>query len=165
MRTAIDFLGVNYYTHEYITPAGPDPLTGTGTLSTPHLPVSDFGWTIAPEGLFEILTAVQNRYQPIPIYITENGFANADQPDEKQFVRDDGRILYLREHLIRLNLAMSGNVDIRGYFQWTLYDNFEWAEGYGKKFGIVRTVPGTLDRVVKKSGLWYGAVMRDGGVA
>jgi beta-glucosidase len=71
--------------------------------------------------------------------------------------------MFLREHLIRLSLAINSNIDIRGYFQWTMYDNFEWAEGYGKTFGIVRTVPGSLDRVVKKSGLWYSATARDGG--
>ncbi len=165
IQNAIDFLGVNYYTHSYITPMGLDPITGTGVLATPHLPVSDFDWTIAPEGLLEILEAIYSRYKSIPLYITENGFANNDQADSKGFVRDEMRIMYLREHLIRLNLAMKSNIDIRGYFQWTLYDNFEWAEGYTKTFGIVRTSPGTLDRVVKKSGLWYSAVARDGGFA
>jgi len=164
IQNAIDFLGVNYYTHGYNLTGGDDPILGTKTLETPHLPVTDFGWTISPEGLLEILVDIYSRYKQIPIYITENGMANNDVPDEKQYVRDDFRIMYLREHLIRLNLAMNSNIDIRGYFQWTLYDNFEWAEGYGKTFGIVRTVPGTLDRVVKKSGLWYSAVARDGGI-
>ncbi len=165
IQRKIDFLGVNYYCHGYITPQGDDPLTGTGNLATPHLPVSDFNWTIAPEGLLEILEVVKNRYESIPIYITENGFAADDRPDEKGFVRDDLRIMYLREHLIRVNLAISSNIDVRGYFQWTLYDNFEWAEGYTKKFGIVRTAPGTLDRVVKKSGLWYSTAAREGGIS
>lgn len=164
MQAQMDFLGVNYYNHAYITPTGADPLTGTGVLTVPHLPMTDMDWIVVPEGLFEILETIRGRYRSIPIYITENGCADSAPPDDKQFVRDDFRTLYLREHLIRLNLAMKNNVDVRGYFQWTLYDNFEWSEGYTKRFGIVRTVPGTLDRVVKKSGLWYSTVMRDGGV-
>jgi beta-glucosidase len=176
-----DFLGLNYYIHRYITADGDDPITGTGLLNDPTLP-SHLDWVIAPEGLYETVESINCKYGPMPIYITENGLPGGgpanwspfpeDGPvpsyftpdgltvcdenvDERQFVRDDVRILCMREHLIQLHKAIEAGFDVRGYFHWSLMDNFEWAMGNSMRFGIVRTVPGTLDRVVKKSGLWY----------
>jgi len=159
----IDFLGLNYYWIDYITPRGNDPVIGTGKLDLHHLPKSEMGWPVVPEGLYETIEDINRYYGSIPIYITENGYAEADKPDDKQFVADDLRIGYLRDHLIQLNRAIASGFDVRGYFLWTLYDNFEWAEGYAKKLGIVRLVPQSLDRVAKKSALWYSAATRDGG--
>ena len=160
----IDFLGLNYYFVDYIVPEGGHPLLNSGLLALPQMARTNFNWKITPEGLFDTIEHINQYYKPIPIYITENGLATDDRPDDKNVVRDDMRILYTREHLVQLHRALQANCDVRGYFHWTLLDNFEWAEGYSKRFGLIRTVAGSLERVAKKSALWYAQVARDKGI-
>jgi beta-glucosidase len=144
----MDFLGVNYYTRA-VTSADaspPPPKGGRG--------FTDMGWEIYPEGLTELLLALDAEYDLPPVYITENGMANPDRLLAGA-VPDQARIAYVRDHLEALSAAMAGGVDVRGYFLWSLMDNFEWNSGYAKRFGIVHVDYATQQRTLKDSALWY----------
>jgi beta-glucosidase len=112
------------------------------------------GWEVYPDGLRELLTGLHAGYALPPIYITENGCACAD-PLEGGAVQDTARIDYLRGHLEALAQARAAGVDVRGYFAWSLMDNFEWDSGYAKRFGIVHVDYATQVRTPKASALWY----------
>ena len=161
-----DFLGVNYYFntrigHE-VSANHPnrvrvvDELTGLNMLSTSMGEVTDMGWSITPYGLEDLLVRWTKLYPDLPpIYITENGAAYDDdlQPDGK--VHDKRRIEYLNDHLLAVLSAIDRGADVRGYMQWSMMDNFEWAVGYAKRFGIVHVNYETQKRTIKDSGIWY----------
>jgi len=112
------------------------------------------GWEIYPQGLTELLLALKAEYTLPPIYITENGMASADQLEHGK-IADEQRIAYVRDHLSALAAAMEQGVEVRGYFLWSLLDNFEWNSGYSKRFGIVHVDYATQKRTLKDSALWY----------
>jgi beta-glucosidase len=145
----LDFLGVNYYTRIWASteqPPRPAPCV---------LGVTDMGWEIYPEGLTELLTGLARRYPGLPpIYLMENGMANADTLVDGR-VADGARIDYLRRHLEALARAREAGVDIRGFFYWSLLDNYEWDSGYDKRFGLVHVDYATQQRTLKDSALWY----------
>lgn len=144
----IDFLGVNYYFRAWCSAANPP-------LPAPALQgVTDMGWEIYPQGLTELLIALQAEYILPPIYITENGMASADQLVGGK-VPDTNRINYIYMHLDALSQAIDAGVDVRGYFLWSLLDNFEWNSGYAKRFGIVHVDYATQTRRLKDSAVWY----------
>ena len=123
-------------------------------------PTTDFGWPVVPSGLSETLATLAERYPDLPpVYITESGCAYHDE------VHDKRRIEYLDGHLRACLDAIANGVDLRGYFVWSLLDNFEWAEGYAKRFGIVHVDYATQARVLKDSALWYRDVIRRNGLA
>ena len=145
----LDFLGVNYYTRIWASTAQP-PLPAPCELG-----VTDMGWEIYPEGLTELLTGLNERYPGLPpIYLMENGMANADTLVDGR-VADDRRIDYVRRHLEALARAREAGVDIRGFFYWSLLDNYEWDSGYDKRFGLVHVDYATQQRTPKDSALWY----------
>ena len=96
------------------------------------------GWGVNPVGLYELLKDVQLNYGNPEVYITENGMAAKDIPDEHGFVKDRGRIMYLRDHLLAMHDAIETGANVKGYYAWSLLDNFEWAKGYTPRFGLVR---------------------------
>src|SRR5690606_38791843 len=104
------------------------------------------GWPIVPHGLRRLLGWLSQRYGRLPLYITENGAAFDDQRDASGFVDDQARIRYIADHLIAAAAAMDEGVDLRGYFAWSLLDNLEWAEGFSKRFGLIRCDFETLER-------------------
>jgi beta-glucosidase len=145
----IDFLGVNYYRREVLSAEIP-PKKPEGGLG-----FTDMGWEIYPQGLTELLVKLKDEYPNLPpVYITENGMAATDQPEGGQ-VHDVERIDYVRTHLEALKAAIDRGVDVRGYFLWSLLDNFEWNSGYAKRFGIVYVDYATQQRTPKASALWY----------
>jgi beta-glucosidase len=144
----LDFLGVNYYFRSYCSAEEP-PRKPEGKLG-----FTDMGWEIYPQGLTELLLKLKAEYPLPPIYITENGMANADTLVNGA-VPDAARIDYVRRHLDALKAAMDGGVDVQGYFLWSLLDNFEWNSGYAKRFGIVHVDYATQKRTPKDSALWY----------
>jgi len=169
----VDVLGVNYYHGDAFTtdpeplpgPAGgaPSPLVAAdGVRQVPRgLPVTGMGWEVQPEGLRRLLNRLQREYTGpagIPIYITENGAAFDDVPDAEGFVDDQARLAFFDEHLRALHASIADGVDVRGYFAWSLLDNFEWAFGYHQRFGLVRVDYETQRRTPKASGLWYSRV-------
>jgi len=154
IATPLDFLGVNYYSRAVYQA---DNEQGFIQMP-PQPPLTDIGWEIYPQGMVELLMDLNHRYRLPPVYITENGAAMADQLANDQ-VADWDRIEYLQDHLNAVDIALSQGVDIRGYFAWSLMDNFEWAEGYSKRFGIVYVDYASQQRVVKNSGLAYKALI------
>ncbi len=147
----IDYIGINYYTREIIRAS--DTARFEKSEAGP-LPRTDIGWEIYSDGLTEVLLDMHNRYKLPPIYITENGAAMKDviTPDG---VQDHDRLGYYQNHLMAVHNAIKAGVDIRGYFAWSLMDNFEWAEGYAKRFGIVYVDYETQERTIKASGYAY----------
>ncbi len=144
----IDFLGCNYYFRAWCSAATP-PLPAPAPDG-----ITDMGWEIYPQGLTELLLKLDAEYDLPPIYITENGMANPDQVQGER-VPDAGRIAVVQSHLAALREAMRQGVDVRGYFLWSLLDNFEWNSGYAKRFGIIHVDYATQQRTLKDSAIWY----------
>jgi len=147
----IDVLGVNFYFGQLFSGAGGE------VTPVPYgdRPKTAMGWEIVPECFTKLLLRLHRDYPGTPMVITENGAAFDDEPDAGGFVRDGDRTAYLAEHIRAVALARAEGADVRGYFAWSLLDNFEWAEGYDKRFGIVRVDYDTQVRVPKQSALWY----------
>ena len=144
----LDFLGVNYYTRNLSSS------NNQQDASTVDKKVTDMGWEIYPQGLTELLCRLHQDYQPKLLIITENGAAFKDQC--KDGVIDDRlRINYLRDHIAATSVALQQGVPVGGYFAWSLMDNFEWASGYAKRFGLVYVDFETQKRILKNSALWY----------
>lgn len=144
----LDFLGINYYTRNLASvDRSIDELLAGRELT-------DMGWEIYPAGLTELLLRLQHDYRLPPVYITENGAAFPDQLVNSQ-VSDPARIRYLHSHISAVADAIAAGVDVRGYFAWSLLDNFEWASGYAKRFGIVYVDYATQERIPKESAYWY----------
>ena len=156
----LDFLGLNYYFTSTIgySPNGGLLKNDQKMITLPSMGYTEVGWGIYPQGLGKVLQRVQQTVGNLPIYITENGCAVQDQPDPDGFVEDRERINYLRLHLIELHKAIQAGVNLRGYFTWSLMDNFEWTSGYRPRFGIVRVDYATLKRIPKLSAHWYSDV-------
>jgi len=160
----IDFLGINYYTRK-VERFHPDVLP----LKTKHVPqlnhiYTETHWEVFPEALTQLLVSVTERYGKLPIYITENGAAFYDPPSPINGRIDDPlRIEYYRQHLRAAHDAMKQGVDLRGYYAWSLLDNYEWSLGYSKRFGIVHVDYETQRRTIKASGRYYAEVIRSNG--
>jgi beta-glucosidase len=148
----LDFLGINYYTRSVVRA---DPENGSPvTLEARDVERTDMGWEVYPDGLFELLVRLRDDYELPPLYVTENGAAYADHRDNGT-VDDPRRISYVDRHLAAISRALDAGIPVRGYFLWSLLDNFEWAWGYSKRFGIVYVDFETLERVPKASFAWY----------
>jgi beta-glucosidase len=182
----IDVLGVNYYSPALVAAAtdelrsaqggrwsndpnrtpGPTAYPGTDRIfSLPQPgPYTDMGWPIEPASLRELLEYVHDLYPELPLVITENGSAWPDEVTADGEVHDQGRIDYLDGHLRAVHDAISHGVDVRGYYAWSLMDNFEWAFGYGKRFGLVHIDYETQVRTVKDSGRLFRQIITDNGL-
>ena len=122
-------------------------------------PYTEMGWRIEPQAFTDLLVRVGRDYPEIPILVTENGAAMADEVDESGQVIDEERIAYLRVHLAAVHAAIAAGADVRGYYLWSFLDNFEWSLGYVKRFGLVRVDYDSLARTPKASAAWYGDVI------
>ncbi|HEX6869993.1 MAG TPA: GH1 family beta-glucosidase [Micromonosporaceae bacterium] len=154
----LDALGVNYYQPSGVgAPSWPGPLPYDMRLLDGY-PTTYFGWPVVPEGLTELLTTLRDRYPgslPAAVYVTESGCAYDDQASADGTVADPDRIAYLDGHIGAVAAAIEQGVPVRGYFVWSLMDNFEWAEGYTKRFGLVHVDFATQRRTPKASYAWY----------
>ncbi len=159
--TPIDFLGVNYYNINRFSHVAGGPAPGEfpgadgAVLVRPPGELTEMGWGVEPEGLAWTLRRVASRAPDLPLYLTENGAAYDDRAGPDGEVEDPERIAYLRAHIERLAELIAEGIHVRGYFAWSILDNFEWAEGYSKRFGLVWVDYETLERTVKASGRWY----------
>ncbi len=169
----LDWIGINYYFDVFIrgTEPGerPDRIVVYPTVErvaepdTPEIH-TDMGWPITPEGFTELLVRLHTDYPDLPpVYITENGCAY-DDPVVDGRCHDTRRIDYLDAHLRAVEEAIDAGVDVRGYFQWSLLDNFEWAFGFDKRFGLVHVDFDTLERTPRDSADWYREVIRRNGL-
>ncbi|WP_341717804.1 GH1 family beta-glucosidase [Micromonospora sp. FIMYZ51] len=168
----IDLLGINYYAPTYVA-GRPDGAGGGAYPGTegaveflpPVGPLTDMGWMIEPAGLTRLLERIATDYPAVPLLITENGAAFPDKTaDPSSPLQDADRIAYLDGHLRAAHQAIARGVDLRGYLVWSLLDNFEWAEGYRKRFGIVHVDYLTQRRTPKSSARWYQEVISRNGL-
>ncbi|GAB3933722.1 GH1 family beta-glucosidase [Kribbella albertanoniae] len=174
ISTPLDMLGVNYYTRHVVTGvagSGDDGHGGSGGASPwpgsdqvgfakGDLPLTAMGWEIHAAGLTSVLVRLATQYPSVRLYVTENGAAFADVPDEDGSVRDTERVNYLDGHLRACQAAIDLGVPLHGYFCWSLFDNFEWSWGYSRRFGIVHVDYETQTRTPKSSAYWYGDLIR-----
>ncbi|HEY9025211.1 MAG TPA: family 1 glycosylhydrolase, partial [Burkholderiaceae bacterium] len=154
--TPLDFVGINYYFRQVVASDG-----GHGFVVKPLAGVerTQMGWEVFPDGLRDLLVEFRQRYPDLPpVYITENGMASDDRVDSGR-VHDEQRIRYFDRHLAAIDEAMRAGVDVRGYFAWSLLDNFEWSYGYEKRFGIVHVDYATQERTPKDSALAFQAFL------
>jgi beta-glucosidase len=160
----IDFLGINYYTRG-LTRHDPTAWpVGAAHVKNPRATYTETGWEVCPSAFRDLLIKVKQDYGNVPLYITENGSAFYDPPVAVNGrVHDPLRRAYLESHLGAVGEAIRAGVDIRGYFVWSFLDNYEWALGYQKRFGIVHVDYGTQVRTIKDSGRYYRAVIAAGG--
>lgn len=169
----IDSLGINYYRRHHARfqrgassrpplsqwPGSPD--VGVVEPSGPH---TDGNWAIEPDGLYETLQRLKDEYPAIPLYVHENGAYFDDGPVVEGVVQDAPRRDFIAAHLRAAHRAIADGIDLRGYFAWSLFDNFEWAEGYNNRFGIVHVDFSTLERMPKTSALFYRSVISNNAV-
>jgi beta-glucosidase len=176
----LDFLGVNYYFPGTImdaTRAREARVAGYGvplgeqfpdlrvlSLETPGTDTTSMGWEVDASGLTELLIRVKEEYTDLPIYITENGAAFDDYVDPNGHVLDHDRISYLQDHISAVRDAMDADVNVQGYFVWSLLDNFEWSFGYSRRFGIVWVDFPTGSRLPKASFAWYANTVRNNAI-
>ena len=167
----IDLLGVNYYEPYVVAADG----AGTAPGVSPFVGAEAArfvrngrhtanGWSVDGGGLYELLLRLHREYPPVPLAVTENGAAFHDHLDADGRVHDPERISYLDEHVRAVQRALAEGVEVRGYFVWSLLDNFEWAEGYSKRFGLVYVDFATQERVPKDSAAWYRQVIGRNGL-
>ncbi|BFU45020.1 GH1 family beta-glucosidase [Krasilnikovia sp. MM14-A1004] len=163
ISSPLDGLGVNYYFPTRVGAPGADDPLPFRMLPVEGAPTTAFGWPVVPDGLHGILTGLRERYGRTlpPIWVTENGCSTEDGVEPGGRVRDTARITYLDGHLRALHRAITDGVDVRGYFVWSLLDNFEWAEGYAQRFGLVRVDYDTQRRTPKDSFTWLRAALAD----
>jgi len=158
----LDFLGLNYYSRNLMK-ADPDGKP-VAAKAVPSEELTDMGWEVYPEGLFDSLLRVNRDYAPNKIYIAENGAAYDYPLDEKGRIADPKRVTYLREHLLAARRAIGEGVPLKGYFHWSLMDNFEWGYGFTKRFGLFGVDFETQQRIPKESAFWYRDVVTANGV-
>jgi beta-glucosidase len=156
----VDFAGVNHYQRVIATAVEPDAAHPFGVAETPAEPATtSFGWSVVPDSLHAVLTRVARDYTTLPIYITESGASFDDYVDPEGGIDDLERISYLAGYFDAAGRAIRDGVDVRGYFVWSLLDNFEWGEGYSKRFGLVYVDYRTQERLPKASAHWYRALL------
>lgn len=162
IKQPLDFLGLNLYTR-FLVKADAASLVGMKEAPPPpQAELTEMGWEVYPQALLEMLMRLKEDYGNPPLYITENGAAFADAPGRGGVVHDPERIRFLSRYLEAAQQALAAGVDLRGYFVWSLLDNFEWADGYSKRFGITYVDFQTLERRPKASYRWYQQLIRTG---
>lgn len=179
IKQPLSVLGVNYYNPNMVRLAkegevpqrndGHDPSGESAWVSADRVEFlelpgerTEMGWPIDATGLTEILVRLSKRYPKLPLMVTENGMADSDPEEADGPINDTRRVAYLRDHIAAVKTAMAQGADVRGYFVWSLLDNFEWSYGYTKRFGIVHVNYKTLERTPKASANWYRQLVRSG---
>ncbi|MFE9254732.1 glycoside hydrolase family 1 protein [Streptomyces sp. NPDC006879] len=179
----IDFLGINYYAPALVSAGPPDGagrgegVRGDGHGASPHSPwpaadsvvfhqppgeLTEMGWSVDPTGLYDLLMQYAGEAPGLPLLVSENGAAYADEPAPDGSVHDPDRIRYLHAHLAAVHRALADGAPVAGYFLWSLMDNFEWSYGYSKRFGMVHVDYATQNRTPKSSAHWYAQLARTG---
>jgi beta-glucosidase len=170
----IDLLGVNYYNRVLVGAKAPAGVSAPPMLEFPGAETAVFlpqdrprtarDWPVDPDGLYDLLVWLHREYPPVPLAVTENGAAFNDYADPEGQVHDPDRISFLEGHFRAALRAIAAGVDLRGYFVWSLLDNFEWEEGYSKRFGLIYVDYPTQRRLLKDSAYWYRQVIARNGL-
>ena len=175
----MDALGLNYYTPTVVRAhdssreqsdgrgdEAPNPWPAGEDIEFPQQPgpQTDMGWSIDPQGMYDLLMRLAREVPGLDLYVTENGAAYPDVVSADGAVHDPERIDYLQQHLAAVWRALQEGANVRGYYLWSLLDNFEWSYGYSKRFGIVHVDYSTQRRTIKDSGRWYAAVIARNGL-
>jgi beta-glucosidase len=166
MRAPLDFIGINlYYRTIAAAPGAFERLSHPQQWIFPvkwyggqQGPMTDFGWEVWPQAMYDMVTRITRDYTRPVIEITESGCSYNDCPDAQGAINDTRRIEYHRQYLQALSRAMAEGADVRGYHAWSLLDNFEWAEGFSQRFGLTYVDFKTQQRTIKNSGRWYAKV-------
>jgi 6-phospho-beta-glucosidase len=181
-KNLVDFMGVNYYYPQYASSDAPESIYHLNTsgkkeedckfaiknifrfVKNPQGNFTNWGWEIHPEGLTELLERVHQYRHNIPTYITENGIGLIENLNENQTVDDQERIDFVREHLIAAHKALQKGVNLKGYYMWSLMDNFSWINGYKKRYGFLFIDRKTQNRYLKKSAYWLKKISEENGI-
>jgi beta-glucosidase len=163
MAAPIDFLGINYYFRYLVRSKEIPEAQNMPPTEFTTGEFTDMGWEVYPQGAYKLLKRLQADYHFPAFYFTENGAACPDQPDAAGKVDDPARVSFIQRHLEQMHQAILEGVPLRGYFVWSLLDNFEWAFGYTKRFGIVYVDYPSQKRIPKTSAKWYRQVIAEGG--
>lgn len=159
-----DFLGINFYSRNVVkhnpTPDNPFGIAHVRQDQSEH---TDMDWEVSPQSIYDVLKHTHDNYAPGDLYITENGAAFADEVSADGQVHDPRRVAYYRDYLANCHRAIQDGVPLKGYFAWSLLDNFEWSFGYTKRFGIIRVDYDTQERTLKDSAKWYSETIRQNG--
>jgi beta-glucosidase len=164
-RAPLDFLGINYYRRQLVSAIPPgegEASFGVYNFDAHEGPLTDFAWEVWPDGFHDLLMRIAHEYKETPLEITENGCSYLDCPDEQGHVPDDRRIQFTRLYLHAVGRAMLHGANVRAYHHWSLLDNFEWAEGYAQRFGMVYVDFRSQKRIIKNSGYWYAKLAETG---
>ena len=164
-RVPLDFMGINYYRRQLVSaipPGAGESATGVHNFDAHEGPLTDFAWEVWPDGFYDLLMRIAHDYKETPMEITENGCSYLDSPDEQGRVADERRIQFTRGYLHALGRAMLHGANVRAYHHWSLVDNFEWAEGYAQRFGLVYVDFRSQKRTIKDSGKWYAKLAENG---
>lgn len=164
MSLEMDFVGLNYYNDFWVKSNKKRWPLEFEIQNPPGIPVNDRGWPITERGFKSMLLRMKNEYGIKKIYITENGTSCPDLVTKEGRIEDWDRKDYIQRHLLMMHEAMVEGAPVKGYFHWSLYDNFEWAFGYTSRFGIVYIDFKSQERIVKQSGYWYSDVMKNNGI-
>lgn len=162
ISSKIDFLGLNYYSRVVVKNDGKGFPLVVRVASDEEL--TDMGWEVYPEGIYKMLERLDREYGIKQIYVTENGAAYPDRIENDERIVDLKRIEFLKQHLEMVKKAIDDGIGVKGYFVWSLYDNFEWAHGYTKRFGLFWVDYTTQKRIPKQSAFWYREVIRSRGL-
>lgn len=161
MSQKLDFIGLNYYNDFYVKADERAWPLGFRIQNPPGIPLTDRGWPITEDGFTKMLLRLKNEYGVENIYVTENGASYHDVVSLDGTVDDGPRRDFLRRHIIAMHKAIEAGAPVRGYFVWSLYDNFEWGFGYSSRFGVVHVDFSTQERRIKESGRWYSGVIAE----
>ena len=166
IQNSLDFLGVNHYSSDEISynHNGGKFKYAVKRMLSPGRGYTDMGWGIYPPGIKNLLLEIKENYGNPPIFVCENGCAVADEVAADGSVNDARRVSYLRSYLSNIHEAIQAGVNLKGYFVWSLMDNYEWTSGYSKRFGIVYVDYATQKRIPKRSAHWYSAVIARNGL-
>jgi beta-glucosidase len=157
----VDFVGVNYYTRSIVRSSQVSEEENAKREVFPNEEHTEMGWEVYPDGIYNLLGRLHFDYDFPAIYITENGAAYPDAVASDGQVDDPARLSYIKRHLQQVHRAIEIGVPVKGYFAWSLMDNFEWSYGFTKRFGLIYVDYETQQRIPKSSARWYGQVIRE----
>lgn len=160
----VDYLGVNYYFRKIVKKSEDNGIFQFEEVKAEGAKCTEMGWEVYPKALYDLLIRIKEEYNDPHIYIAENGAAFKDDKFKEGIVEDDDRIEFLKGHFLEAYKAIQAGVKLEAYYVWSLLDNFEWAHGYNKRFGLIYIDYKTQERILKKSALWYGEIIKDNGI-